>query len=239
MFDPRATAKSALKLVGVVVIALPALTGTAEKDAPFEGIVSAKVTRGGTETTPLVFTRKGNLLRIENSTNKLEPVNIADLAANKLTIVYPHNTTFVHVDLTKNAAQPAGPNLPPGFPTQPNISTSQLGVQIGPRISPPPGFPSPPPIGGAPALSNQMPAMRNNPMASGVPAMPMPPSPGFGAPGMPPMPAMGGLGGTPELKKTDQTKKIQGPIARYTPSAIGWRLSKSGRQTIPPCFHFE
>jgi hypothetical protein len=37
-------------------------------------------------------------------------------------------------------------------------------------------------------------------MASGAPNMP----------GMPPMPAMRGFGGTPELKKTDKTKKIQG-----------------------------
>jgi hypothetical protein len=45
-----------------------------------------------------------------------------------------------------------------------------------------------------------MPAMPNNPMASGMPNMP----------GIPPMPAMGGFGGTPELKKTGTTKKIQG-----------------------------
>ncbi len=47
-----------------------------------------------------------------------------------------------------------------------------------------------------------MPQMPNNPMAAGVLNMPMP--------GMPPMPAIGGFGGTPELKKTDKTKKIQG-----------------------------
>jgi hypothetical protein len=63
-----------------------------------------------------------------------------------------------------------------------------------------------------------MPQMPNNPMASGMPNMPagMPPMPSAplgGAPALPNpmmMPAMGGFGGTPELKKIDKTRKIQG-----------------------------
>jgi len=44
-------------------------------------------------------------LRIENTDkSKPEPINIVDLDANKLTIIYPHNSTFVHVDLNKTAA---------------------------------------------------------------------------------------------------------------------------------------
>jgi hypothetical protein len=88
-----------------------ALSG-ADKNAAFEGTISATLTRAGTEATHFVFTRKGNLLRIENTTNKLEPINIVDLAANKLIIVYPHNTSFVHVDLAKKQSPPGAPPMP-------------------------------------------------------------------------------------------------------------------------------
>jgi hypothetical protein len=176
------------------------------------------LTRSGADMTQFLFTRKGNQLRIENADkSKPEPVNVVDLAANKLTIIYPHNSSFVVVDLTKRETQTGGPNLPPGFPTPPNMNASQSeaatdSAQTRPAISPPPGFPTPPPRPSMPPMPNNpmaagmpnmpagVPPMPNNPMASGAPSMPM----------MPPMPVMGGLGGTPELKKTDKTKKIQG-----------------------------
>jgi hypothetical protein len=185
----------------VVVITLYASISCAfatDKNTTFEGTISATLTRAGTQVTNFEFNRKGNLLRVENTTNKLEPINIVDLAANKLTIIYPHNTTFVRVDLTKRAAQPGAPPLPPnppslgsgaaGFPTPPNALQSEAATgQIGPTISPPP-MPSIPPI-------------PNNPMAA---------APGMGMPSIPMMPAMPGMSGPAELKKTDKTKKIQG-----------------------------
>lgn len=94
-----------------MVAAAGALSG-ADKNAAFEGTISATLTRAGTEAMHFVFTRKGNQLRVENTTNKLEPINIVDLAANKLTIVYPHNTSFVHVDLTRKQSQPGAPSMP-------------------------------------------------------------------------------------------------------------------------------
>jgi len=182
--------------------------------ASFEGTVS--LTRSGTDTTQYLFTRKGNQLRIENADRTTpEPINVVDLAANKLTIIYPHNSTFVQVDLGTPEAQMGAPNLPPslgsgvpgppGFPPPPNINPSSGEAatgsgRAGPAIPPPPGFPAPPPM-------PSRPPMPNNPMASGPP---MPPPSGYGAPGMPPMPQIGGFGGTPALKKTDKTKKIQG-----------------------------
>ena len=55
----------------------------------FEGIVDATETRGGTSTQTL-YTTTGNELRIENpDKSKPESINIFDLAAKKLTIVYP------------------------------------------------------------------------------------------------------------------------------------------------------
>ena len=223
----RPVLKSAVFSIAVCAV-VSGLLG-ADKNSSFEGTISATLTRAGTEKTQFVFTRKGNQLRIENTTNKLDSINIVDLDGKKLTIIYPHNTTFVHVDLTKLRAQPnfpAGPPgmlLPPGFPTPGSAVRAGLASpatappHIGPNppspgsgaagISPPPGFPSPPPMpsmpdmpsGRMPDSAGKMPALPNQ--------MPMTPSPGFGAPGMPPM--MGGFGAL-ELKKSDKTKKIQG-----------------------------
>ena len=193
--------------VEVISVATSWNAPAAEKTASFEGTVSASFTRGGTDTKKFLFTRKGNQLRIEDADkSKPEPINIVDLDAKKLTIIFPHNSTFVHVDLIpplRDRAQPGAPNLPPGFPTPPNIPAAPIGARPGPAIPPPPGIPSPPPL---PA----MPPMPNNRAPAGALNMPMPPSPGFGAPGMPPMPAMPGAFVVSELKKTDKTRTIHG-----------------------------
>jgi hypothetical protein len=239
------SSESILKFLRVIVttaLCVVAASAPAADKNVFEGTLTATFTRAGTEATHFVFTRKGNQLRIENTTNKLEPINIVDLEAKKLTIVYPHNTTFVHVDLTKTQMQSGAPPTPPGFPTPPNIGTSQIGARPGPNppspgfgatgISPPPGFPPPPPmpsmpkmpVGGAPTGAGVAPAFPN----------PMPPLPGYGAPGMmPPIPPMPGMFGAAELKKTDKTKKVQGfDCALYTVSERGenfeiWAMNDS------------
>lgn len=158
--------------------------------------------------------RKDDQLRIESAGNKLEPINIVDLGAKKLTIVFPHNSTFVHVDLIKTPAQAGAAGLPPNFATSPNISSTQS-TRAGPSISPPPGFPPPPLMPSRPAA----PFGGSLKGAGGVPAHPMPEMPGeFGA---------------FELKQTDQTRTIQGmECTLYTLSARGqnfeiWATSDS------------
>jgi hypothetical protein len=196
----------------------------ADKDKNFEGTVAVTEMRGGV-STQTIYTRKGDQLRIENpDKSKPEPINIVDLAAKKLTIVYPHNSSFVVVDLATRPSvagvgDPGGSAPGASMPVGPGstIPATTL-AQVGPAISPPPGFPSPPPM-------PSMPPMPNNLMASGMPKMPLGGAPigAGGAPAlpnpgiMPPMPGMGTFGGTPELKKTDKTKKIQGfDCALYT-----------------------
>jgi hypothetical protein len=199
-------------------LALPFLTLLgAEKDGGFEGTLIVTQTRGDVSTHTL-YVRKGDELRIENpDKSKPEPINIVHLGAKKLTIVYPHNSSFVVVDLTRTPSlagvgDPGGQMPGASAPVGPGSTIPATGR---PAILPPPGFPSPPPM-------PSMPPMPSNPMASG---MPMPPTHGFGAPGMPPMPGMGGFGAVPELKKTDQTKKIQGfDCTLYTLSDRGETL---------------
>jgi hypothetical protein len=201
--------KLPIVILALAFVAASPCSFASDKNDTFKGTVSATLTRGGTDATQFLFTRKGNQLRIENTDkSKPEPINIVDLDAGKLTIIYPHNSTFVHVDLAKAPAQPGAPQMPPGFPTPPNMNASPgsgapnsgaatASAPPRPGISPPPGFPTPPPMPSMPSMPNMG--------AAG----PMPPPPGPGAPGMPPMPAMM-PGGAPELKKTDKTRKIQG-----------------------------
>ena len=210
------------------------------------------------EPQHFIFTYKGNLLRIENTSTRLEPINIIDLEAKNLTIVYPHNTTFVHVDLDKAQTRPnrpALPAMPAGFSSPQLDGTEAIPpnpraapAHIGPNISPPPGFPTPPPMPSPPSLNSGVPGMPQMPnasvagavgpgaAASGYNAMNPPAPNNLGAPGMamPPMPSMPGMFSALELKKTDKTKKIQGfDCTLYTITERGqtfeiWASNDSG-----------
>src|ERR1044071_2046259 len=115
-----------------------------EQAAPFEGTIEATLTSAATHATHFTFTRKGDRLRIENITNKIEPLNILDLATKKVIIVYPHNTTFVVLDLAKKQASVAGVGDPgsahPDGSTTPVAPGSSIPAttpnQIGPKNSP-------------------------------------------------------------------------------------------------------
>lgn len=180
----------------VWLICFAVQTQAAEQDKKFEGTVKATLTRAGTPPTEFLFTRKGDQLRIEDAArNKPEPVNIVELASGKLTLVFPHNSTFAQVVPTKAPAPPGTPPPPPNFPTPPNIAAAPIGARPGPAISPPAGIPSPPPM---PAIP-----FGGSPNGAGGP-------PAFTMPMMPPMPAMPGAFGASELTKTDKTRTIQG-----------------------------
>jgi hypothetical protein len=178
-----------------------------EKEPSFEGTVAATEMRGGLSTT-ILYTCHGQQVRLEKPDAKQPtPANVFDLKANKLTILYPHNRSFYVVDLARE-----GKDAPSNFPAG---TLSTPAVPPGPQISPPPGFSTPMPMPSIPSFSNNsgaalpnnpgMPAMPNNP---GMPSMPSAGMAG-GMPMMPPMP-MGRMNAPAELKKTTQTKKIQG-----------------------------
>jgi hypothetical protein len=127
----------------------------------FEGKIEATVTQGS-ETTPLLYTVAANFLRIEVAgTNSPNPIDIVDLKSGALTLVFPHNRSFVRLksavagvaDLGQTKINEPRPATAATIPTPP--------AGIGPQSQ------------GA--------------TASNIPPMPMPPSQGYGAPGMPPM----------------------------------------------------
>ena len=115
----------------------------AEPEGNFEGTVKATLTRGSLPPVEFVFTRKGPRLRIESTqkTEPPEPINLVELDSGRLTIVFPHNSTFVRVAaVARIPAQPLSSTpLPPDVPRP-----VERGAQPGPAISLPPGFPTPP-----------------------------------------------------------------------------------------------
>ena len=115
----------------------------------FEGRVTAALTRGG-ETQTFTYTISSNTLRIErNETDHPHPKNLIALETGTVTLLFPHNRSFIHLK------SPGGSTLPNGLP--PGIGPTNLPVM--------PDFPKP-----------QMPQMPAG-LGAGMPGgkMPSPP----------------------------------------------------------------
>jgi Domain of unknown function (DUF4412) len=131
----------------------------------FEGRIRVVATQGG-QAMPLLYTVGTNFLRVEmTETNWPNPVDILDRNSDALTLIFPHNRSYVRLKpVTENPAA-----MPPGFLPMPAGLPSGAGPQ--PRPPTVPAMPSglPPTIG--PTNLSGMPAMPN------PPAMPMMPRP--------------------------------------------------------------
>jgi hypothetical protein len=151
----------------------------------FEGRITATITQAN-QSQGLLYTVGTNFLRMElTATNAPNPVDVLDRNSGELTLLFPHNRSFMRL---KSTAE----NVAASFPVMPGMSGMPLPAGIGPQpqnqsgSTPPPTTPAMPgPPGGMP----QMPAMPNMPATGGMSAMPqMPNTPG--ASGMPALPAM-------------------------------------------------
>jgi hypothetical protein len=159
----------------------------------FEGRINAVMTRGS-QSDALLYMVGTNFVRVEmTATNWPNPVDILDRNSGAMTLLFPHNRSFVRLKpVVENSS------MPPGFPPMP----AGLPPGVGPQSQPPgvPAMPNglPPGIG-----STNLPGM---PARPNPPAMPAPPAglpPGIGpqpqpstmpgAPAMPNMPAAGGM----------------------------------------------
>lgn len=147
----------------------------------FEGHISATLLRGG-EAQTFFYTVGTHQLRIERGeSDHPHAKNIVSLDTGALTLVFPHNGSFMRL---KPAAENE-PATPPGFPALPAGLPPGIGPQSQPGQSAvpnglPPGI-GPTNLPGAPALPNP-PGLAVPP--SGLPS-------GFGAPALPPViPAM-------------------------------------------------
>src|SRR5262245_20920281 len=77
----------------------------------FEGQMNATIIRG-TEVTPLLYTVGKNLVRIEvASTNRPHLVNIVEPKGGGLTLLFPHNRSFLRLKPTSEYSSPSLPGV--------------------------------------------------------------------------------------------------------------------------------
>ncbi len=170
----------------------------------FEGRINATTTQGN-QSEALLYTVGTNYLRVElTATNRPNPVDILDRQTGALTLLFPHNRSFVRLQpVVENASM-----SPPGIPPMPG----GLPPGMGPQSRPPgalglPAMPAPP-TGLPPGVGPQtQPAAM--PGAPAMPAMPNLPAAG-GMPAMPAMPMMSMPGEAIELKSTGEKTNLLG-----------------------------
>ena len=134
----------------------------------FEGRITATLTRGGDEQQ-LLYTAATNFLRVERlETDRPHARDIFDLQSGAITLLFPHNRSFVRL---KADSENVSANRRPGMPAMPN-PPGVLPPGVGPQAQPPVPPGSPATIGPA-----------------NLPGMPTPPP----RPQMPPMPAGAGM----------------------------------------------
>jgi hypothetical protein len=188
----------------------------------FEGRINAVMIQGN-QTNALLYTAGTTSLRVEmTATNWPNPVDILDINSGTMTLLYPNNRSFVHLNPATDAATAAAPG-PLGMPMPPGGLPPGIGPQSAPVAPSMPAMPNMPalPPGVAPQTQTTpamppMPPMPVRPQPpGGLPPGVGPQSPtGPGAPGMPSMPAMPPMPMMPaaklELQATGQKTNLLG-----------------------------
>jgi hypothetical protein len=208
------------------LVVLLAVLFLATKSSAFEGRLHATMTQGS-EISTFLYTVGPNHLRIERTeTNWPHAKNMLNLDSGVVTLLFPHNRSFVRL---KPASDPVASPFP-GSPAMP-VPPGGLPPGIGPQAlvaSPPSGLGAPTPqasIGPtnlpdlpAPPPRMQMPTMPNMPRPPvglsgiGPQASAFPAAAGMPTPPMMPFPPMEQA----ELKATGNTTNLLGYVcARY------------------------
>ena len=185
----------------------------------FEGRINATLTRGGQAQT-FLYTIGTNSLRIERGeTDWPHALNIFNLQTGNLTLLFPHNRSYVRLKASNPNSVPQVPGLPlpsgglpPGVGPQPQVATPPNHVATMPAS---PNMPVPPTgIGPQAGATPGAPAMPN------MAAMPMMP-----------MPEMDKL----ELKTTADTKTLLGyTCIRYELQQRGEVMEIWATDQLPP-----
>ncbi|MCX8089470.1 MAG: DUF4412 domain-containing protein [Verrucomicrobiae bacterium] len=197
--------------------ALLAALGIIPSASAFEGRIRVTLTRGG-ETQTWLYTVGSNYLRIERGeANWPHAINLLALGTDEITLVFPHNRSFVRLKdsgACAPAAVPAdapsrsvGREARPTTPAAGALSTSTA-VSVPPAAIGPaklPGAPSMPALCQMPQLPTgvgpqPVPSGATPNAAGGTPALPMPM--------MPMMPT--DIMDKPELKATGQKTNLLG-----------------------------
>ncbi len=121
----------------------------------FEGRIQATLTRGG-EAQTWIYSVGTNTIRIErNETNWPYAKNLVTLNTGEVTLLFPHNNSFVHLSPASENAQ---------LPTLPSTHSTSMATSIGPTNLP--GVPSHPAMPTMAASGRMMPAVPMMPMAT-------------------------------------------------------------------------
>ena len=133
----------------IVLSACVRAIALAENAIAFEGKIDIATTRGS-ETTPLLYTVGPNSLRIEVAGSNSDksragppnPIDIIDLKSGALTILFPHNRSFVRLKPPLAGDAVPGPRSPTAA-TMP-MPSGGLPPGIGPQSGPSAGMPQMP-----------------------------------------------------------------------------------------------
>ena len=135
-----------------IALLLSALSFQLSTAFAFEGRINAAILQDN-QVVGLLYTVGTNFVRVELTASDLpSPVDILDQQTGALTLLFPHNRSFVHLKPVVET-----PSMPPGFP--------QMPAGLPPGVGPQPQASATP----------TAPAMPNLPVAGGMPAMPMMP----------------------------------------------------------------
>jgi len=221
--------KKKLKAVAVVSILCIAPGLIAATSAPFVGRINATLAQGD-QSLPLLFTVGTNAVRVEiTDTRRPHPINIRDRHSEGLTLVFPHNRSFVRLASATPPQTSPGPdgmpplpqpmNATPGLPHDKPMTPQGIGPTNLPGV-PPISMPKPPP-GPPGGLPHGLPAGLPpgiGPQAEGAPG----PAAGPGMSAMPMTPPI--MDQPPELKATGKTTNLLGFVCEQ------FELSQHGRK---------
>ena len=196
---------------GLALVLLSTLNSQLSTCIAFEGRIQATLNRDGPVET-LLYTVGTNRLRIERGeTDHPYPQNLVNLDTGDITILFPHNRSFVRL-------KPASENVSTGVPGAPGMPMPPGGLPPGIGPQPPPGNASTVSPGLPPRAAigpTNPPGMPPPPMMPQMPRMPagVGPQPGSGAPTMPAMTIMPPMPmERPELKATTDTTNLLGYV---------------------------
>ena len=211
-------------------VALGAALFGAHTTFAFEGRIEAVLTRGG-ETETFLYTVGTNHLRVERTeTNWPHAKNIVNLQSGEVTLLFPHNRSFVRL---KNGGAHAPSHVPAGASSA-GVSSDMRHIPRATALPALPAVATPSGIGPQSAMPGQFANLRGTSLsgAPAIPNLPKPPAdlpPGIGpqtaaagvVPAIPamqiPFPsAMAMPGQALELQATTNTMTILGfPCTRY------------------------
>jgi hypothetical protein len=158
------------RVLKLAALALPATLILQPASAQaFEGRINATSTHGN-QSQALLYTVGTDYLRVELTvTNWPNPVDILDRQAGALTLLFPHNRSFVRLKPVVDNS-----SAPPGFPQMPGGVPPVAGSQRQPPGAPAMPSSLPPGVGpqARPPAMPAMPNMPNMPAGGGMPAMP-------------------------------------------------------------------